>query len=85
MQLCSVVHISFNVLLNIPLLCTAFLSIFQLLTLEDWEKVLANLVAATNWGSAIYVLAWIVIGVNPSGASAVRKPNFQLLFPGVRG
>jgi hypothetical protein len=36
--------------------------VLQLLTLEDWEVVLAKLVAATNWGSAVYLLSWILIG-----------------------
>ena len=34
----------------------------QVLTLEDWEIVLTRLVAATNWGAALYLLAWILIG-----------------------
>lgn len=33
-----------------------------MLTLEDWEIIMTDLVAATNWWAALYLLAWILIG-----------------------
>lgn len=37
-------------------------SSLQVLTLEDWEIIMTDLVAATNWWAALYLLAWILIG-----------------------
>lgn len=40
----------------------AFLTTFQLVTLEDWPVVFENVKNATNWASIIYVLAVIITG-----------------------
>jgi Ion transport protein len=34
----------------------------QILTLEDWEIVTHKIVDATNWGAAVFLLTWIVVG-----------------------
>jgi Ion transport protein len=34
----------------------------QILTLEDWAIVTHKIVDATNWGAAVFLLAWIVVG-----------------------
>lgn len=34
----------------------------QVLTLEDWEYLMYDTIAATNWGASLYFLAWVVLG-----------------------
>jgi hypothetical protein len=34
----------------------------QVLTLEDWEYLMYDTIAATNWGATLYFLAWVVLG-----------------------
>lgn len=40
----------------------AILSTFQLVSLEDWPVLFANLKVSRGWGSVLYVIAVIVIG-----------------------
>jgi len=37
-------------------------SIFQVLTLEDWEFVMFDTIEFGNWGAAVYFVLWIIIG-----------------------
>eukprot|EP00854_Cymbomonas_tetramitiformis_P005080 gene5080-6184_t len=37
-------------------------TVFQLLTLDNWNEVMMNVVDLTNWGSSLYFVAWVIIG-----------------------
>merc|ERR1719265_2513057 len=42
---------------------SAWMAVFQVLTLEGWVDVMRNTVRQTSWWSCIFFIAWIVIGV----------------------
>eukprot|EP00892_Ulva_mutabilis_P003109 jgi/Ulvmu1/1279/UM011_0003.1 len=54
--------LSTDIFPNFNTFFNSFLTMFQILTMEDWEITMTRLVAATNWGAALYLLAWILIG-----------------------
>eukprot|EP00854_Cymbomonas_tetramitiformis_P010393 gene10393-12292_t len=40
----------------------SFMLAFQILTLEGWNELMLKVVQKTNWYSALYFVAWVVIG-----------------------
>jgi len=39
----------------------SLLIVFQLMTLEDWQTLMLTTVRATNWGSCLYFIFWIIL------------------------
>lgn len=40
----------------------AFLTVFQLLTMENWNSILYTTMQQSSWTAAIYLISWIFIG-----------------------
>ena len=41
---------------------TAFLTVFQILTMENWQFILYTTMSESGWIAAIYLISWIFIG-----------------------
>ena len=47
---------------NFDSFATAFLTVFQILTMENWQFILYTTMSQSGWLSAIYLISWIFIG-----------------------
>jgi hypothetical protein len=47
---------------NFDTFSTAFLTVFQILTMENWQFILYTTMSQSGWTAAIYLISWIFIG-----------------------